>query len=248
MRLALRDGDNVILHTDGCAARYSKGQLQRGSGMREFLMSGLVALALCLAQAGVIFDNAASQSTVYNTSDTDAPYRIADDFSLSNPASAVAARFWGAYFPLTPPAPSDTFTLNFYADTGGKPGALVATRTPITLTRTPVLNLFVPDFRYDATFADVSLAGNTTYWLSIVDDATGTDGSKQWGWRVSIETGGHCWQSVDAGATWSNNFHNEMAFQLMDIPEPAGAVMLGIVPLVLTVKRRERQRPADRRR
>jgi hypothetical protein len=215
--------------------------------MREFLLSGLVALVLCLrAHGGVIFDNAASLSGLYNTSDTDAPFRIADDFSLSNPASAVAVRFWGAYFPPTLPAPSDSFTFNFYADAGGMPGGLVATRMPITLTRT-AMSPVIPDFRYDATFADVPLASDTTYWFSIVDDATGAAGSKQWGWRASVDTGGHCWQSVDTGATWSNNFNDEMAFQLMDIPEPTGAMMLGIVSLVLTVKRRERQRPADGR-
>lgn len=127
--------------------------------------------------------------------------------------------------------------------TYAQPGALVASGTFTT---------GVSETYYEATtttgrhvysyYADLSqaiwsgqpplLTAGTAYWLSIEADMSPTSDSVQWGWQESDFHAGSAAVQNFRGAGWvqiqNNMYDNDMAFQIVPIPEPAGLSALGI--------------------
>jgi hypothetical protein len=130
-------------------------------------------------------------------------------------ASVAAIRWWGGnYFAATGPA---TFTVRFYADFPNVPltvpfydqsVAAIPTATGlITAQSNPV-------FEYSANLPlPVALTGGTTYYLSIVENTSGTN----WSWAGSVP-GIIFYRNAD-NAPWIGYVNaNAFAYELLDAP------------------------------
>ncbi len=181
------------------------------------------------------------------------PQFIADNFGVVAPLDINTITFWGVYSDSigTPVPPiADAFTLYFYGDAGGKPGAVVASEA-FTATRvnTGIKDVFgggtimLDTYRYDATFAPVSLGGGS-YWLSVVNG--GGSNADYWIWATFSASGGFA-VSLNSPTTgpWTNSPLGDLAFQLgfSAVPEPSslGLTATGIGLLVATARRRLRR-------
>lgn len=152
-----------------------------------------------------------------------------DNFKLTGNGSVSGVSWVGGYF--NPPAhgPIAGFTISFWADNAGQPGALLqATTVPGTANETAsVPNINGLEFIYSATLSSPFLAtAGTPYWLSVEPDI---NFPPEWGWQAG--SGGDVKSYQDFFG--SRSLHSvDTAFTLVGslVPEPsqlaAGALLL----------------------
>jgi hypothetical protein len=159
-----------------------------------------------------------------------------DNFTLSGSYTISNVQWVGSYFNPSAQAPITGFTISFYADNAGIPGALLystgdvggnAGETSIGLD-----NAGNPAYVYGLGVS-FAAAGGTTYWLSIVPDL---GFPPQWGWETGTGGDGAAYQCF-FGACGS--VPNDLAFSL-STPEPGTVVFLatGLVALGVRVRNR----------
>lgn len=174
-------------------------------------------------------------------------FKHADDFTLTSDATVGSVRWWGlseGRF-LSDLGNFDAFTIEFYlADQTGSdpvPGGLIASTTlalgltdpTLTGRADPANGAF--EYVHDAELdAPVHLVAGQTYFLAI--SARSVNGRRD-GWKWSDADGSdrlsatYSWASGD----WSAFIDTDSAFELVAVPAPGTAVVLG---LLLTRRRR----------
>jgi hypothetical protein len=194
----------------------------------------MVSLLPSGAVAGVIFDQTIDLTAGAAASDFDFPSQQADDFQLQSGASTITdIHWWGLYaFNDTPTAPDD-FTIRFYDDDGGSPAIDPLHEFAVGdvgRVDTGVDRLGRDVYAYSADIAALTLAADTTYWLSIVN-ITVADTDDDWFW--SYEPGGNGYRRDGEDEAWSpTTSTRQLGFQLTNdavaVPEPASLTLFGV--------------------
>lgn len=198
--------------------------------------------AVCMASllpsgafAGVIFDQTIDLTGGAASSDFENSNQRADDFQLQAGASTITdVHWWGAYHRANTATEPDDFTIRFYTDAGGIPAIEPLFQFAVgdvgrVDTGVDVGNLDV--YAYSTDIAALTLAADTSYWLSIVND-TAADVDDNWFW--SSESGGNGRFRFSDGTAWSSLDlqMGHMGFQLTDdavaVPEPASLTLFGV--------------------
>ena len=151
-----------------------------------------------------------------------------DNFTLAGTTSITDVHWQGGYFNSGTQVPISQFTINFYADNAGQPGAQLSTQSIAgNANETFVGNeFFGPVFNYSLDLTTPFLAaGGTAYWLSIVATA---NFPPQWGWHTGTGGDGVSFQDFFANRTTNNT---DLAFSLTAnaVPEPSTFALFGIV-------------------
>jgi hypothetical protein len=144
-----------------------------------------------------------------------------------------------------------TFTITFYEDAGGQPGAVVPGGTfnvggaNQTATGQFIgVNDFITEYSYSATFAPLALVAGDTYWLSISNMIAAP--GPFWGMESAGGEDSH--QQFD-GTAWFE-FNDNLAYQLLGpngtppVPEPFASSLLAVAIGAVALRRYRRQ---DRR-
>jgi hypothetical protein len=182
-----------------------------------------------------------------------------DNFRLSSPSLINSVTWQGGYFGPATQVPITSFSVTFYSDAGGKPGAALGPTETIpfgsanqsnvhteTSSQGPVL---VAD--YSANLPTSQLANeNTNYWLSVAANIPGYGAGQptQWGWHIGQGGDGTSIQDFlgvppnQAGIVRPN----DLAFSLVGVanvvPEPtslAAWATIGLAGLVYSRHRRK---------
>lgn len=187
--------------------------------MRWIHLCGAACIASFLpsgAFATVIFDQTVDLTVVSGSisdfnSGNEGQQR-AEDFRLNAGASTITdVNWWGVYATDTPG--TDNFTIRIFADVSGAPEIDPLNEFAVgAVNRVDTGVDFV--FAYSVDIAPLTLAANTTYWLSIVNDTTVVD-IDDWGWATN-DFGifrGSSFRRED-GQAWSDALGLELGFQL----------------------------------
>jgi hypothetical protein len=108
---------------------------------------------------------------------------IADNFIASKSGNITSICFAGAYFPGNLVLAVDDFTVTYYADAAGLPGAVIA--GPMSLTvdsreMTGVVLFGVDEYGYQGSHGPVAVASGQTYWVEVVNNTAGNTDSWFW--------------------------------------------------------------------
>ena len=151
-----------------------------------------------------------------------------DNFTLGTATAVNQVQWVGGYFNPQSLGPISQWTVSFYANNGGQPGALlqafvIAGNGSETFLQNDVLG--DPNYLYTAAVS-FSAAAGTEYWLSVVPDL---GFPPQWGWGTSSMGDGISYQ--DYFGTRSSN-PTDLAFALFaqqqtTVPEPGSLMLLG---------------------
>lgn len=194
----------------------------------------------CAAAPTVLFDNGAGgASGIDSTQISDALYAgigvfSADDFVLSDPASAIIVQWTGTYEPLA--NSPDNVTISIYSDAGGLP----ANGNPLfeysigsnLLSADSGFDLLGRDvFNYEKQIGGLALDAGTTYWLHIRNDVDG------WAWGLELDAGNSAWHS--AANDWRSNNHRR-DFRILSVPEPSLLSFIGLAGCTAVLRRRRR--------
>jgi hypothetical protein len=154
---------------------------------------------------------------------------VYDNFTLGSTFAIDEVQWVGSYFNPNVQGVITGFTLTFWADAAGQPGAALATYSgPGNFGETFLGfdNVGDPTFLYDGLLGTpfVAAAG-TQYWMSLVPDL---GFPPQWGWETSVDGDLLSYQDF-FGARSSNPI--DLAFALNGtqaaVPEPGSLVLLG---------------------
>ncbi|MHC5115426.1 MAG: FG-GAP repeat domain-containing protein, partial [Planctomycetota bacterium] len=120
----------------------------------------------------------------------------AGNFRPNITGSISEVTFWGVYVDAVtgadcPPPAVDQFTFAYHADDagGGGPGSLVASVTPLSVTRVVTGNVVpssggpLTEYEYTLTHDPLPFVADTCYWLKIQSDTTG--GTCHWEWSAA---------------------------------------------------------------
>ena len=178
----------------------------------------------------------------FNQTATQGAQAIAGSFSLSSPSVVTRVNWWGLYaFGNTPPA-QDDFVVRFFADAGGPASLPFSESLNLNPGRTDTGANTAGDeiYAYSALLpASVSLAANTTYWLSIVN-YTPTDTDDEWFWQLATKTSGSLRVRYNDAYPWLLSGPGVLAFSFEGtvVPEPStGALLTGVGGLALLARR-----------
>jgi len=194
--------------------------------LKTFLI--LTLLMAPLASAATLYSNGVPDLVDGWFSDTDAGKVQLDTLSLSSPGTVRSVQWWGGYC-CAGGQSADTFTIQFYSDVAGVPGAVFQTYAVApTLVDTGNTVAGFEVFQYTADVPDTLLsAGN--YWISIFNDTT-ADPANNWFWATSAQTG-TSYEIDGGGAPILNGV--SLAFNLADtsspsVPEPSTLLLSGL--------------------
>jgi hypothetical protein len=212
--------------------------------------SVLQIVAVLLAYAGleimpasantVIYDQPPSYNGAYSsnndTSHEFVNYTAYDNFALNSTSDITSVEWIGMFYNPSTHGTITGFTLNFYADNAGIPGALlfstgdVAGNAGETFLQTDEFGQ--PTYLYSLATSFVASA-DVQYWLSIVPDLSLLP---QWGWEDGTGGNGAAYQCVAGNC---GSIPSDLAFALytgapVPTPEPA-SVFLSVAALVVAL-------------
>ena len=215
------------------------------------LLGVLVVAGASPVHAGQLFKQPTATPSVAYSSQTDTSgiygdfATVYDNFTLGVGATMTDVSWVGSYFAGSSSGISG-FTIAFYADDAGQPGAVLMTENiagnadETSIGDDPAVHL---TFSYSATLSTTFIAAaGTQYWLSIVPDLRFPS---QWGWESGIGGDGLSYQDFLGDRT---SLAVDFAFSLdgaylSTVPEPGTltsactAVLMG---LGYTLRRRRR--------
>ena len=180
---------------------------------------------------GVVLSQAPNQvNGLFSDSDCDlcpgGQQSLADNFVLTATTTVGELMVWGGYFPSDTPS-ADTFTVIFHQDSGGLPGAVIASEsgTPSRMV-TGVVLFGVAEYEYVYTLGSPVTLDAGTYFVEVFNDTSGNSDSFFW------ETGnldpvngiaGQAFAFENPGSSWSYDASEDMAIVLFE----AGQVPTG---------------------
>ncbi len=192
------------------------------------------------SQAALVYNGGASTSSGGYYADQGYGYTETGAHFMLNSASAVnSIKWWGAYDGNQ--NQTDNFFLRFYAG-GATPGALLYSFNLGASNKTATGNVMLGwwnEYSYQSTFSAINLAANTSYFISLSNQNTGTD---NWFWANS---NGPSNNGASNGGSWINTGAS-MAFELINdgptqaVSAPATLGLLGLSLLALGLRRRQR--------
>jgi len=147
---------------------------------------------------------------------------VYDNFTLGSTANVTEVLWTGEYFNPASQGVITGWTINFYADNAGQPGALASTTFVSGTGGESFLN-GNPEFTYDISGLNFVATGGTQYWLSVVPDL---GFPPQWGWATGTGGDGVSYQDFFGSRS---SLGSDMAFELRGaaVPEPASLTLLG---------------------
>jgi len=155
------------------------------------VFSAFVLLGAFGASAGVLYSQPANNPGTYYASQNDTTLGgygnfaiVYDDFTLAGASTVTTVDWTGGYYGGGGTPDITGFTVDFFSDNAGQPGALLVSDSVVGNAGQTLLG--DGDFSYSAG-APFSAAGGTKYWLSIVPDMAFPP---QWGWESSSPSGG----------------------------------------------------------
>lgn len=222
--------------------------LDKSTSLPRWLARSTVALVLGLtlasvASASVVFLQAPAAGNDAFPSTSAA--QSADDFALSADALVSGVVWWGAYSAAPATLPLDEFRVRFSADDGsGRPTIIpmaefthVPTRTPTSLT--DISGAAVYHYELGVPSA-LTLAGGSTFYLSVVNDFDVGDPNANWYWLLSDATGDNFYRAA-SGDPWDKDTSGNFSFAITadggtPIPLPGTLLLLlsGLAGLSLT--------------
>lgn len=147
-----------------------------------------------------------------------------DDFTLGATNKITFVEWIGSYFNPQNQGTITGFTVNFYANNAGTPGALLYSTGDVTGNANETFlqndNNGDPTYSYRLNVS-FTATGGTEYWLSVVPDL---GFPPQWGWETGTGGDGVAYQCYfgTCGST-----PNDLAFSLYTtVPEPSSVLLL----------------------
>ncbi len=184
------------------------------------------------------------------TSDFDGPNQAAIGFQLGSNATVTKISWLGLYSGssgvLFSGFPTDNFTIRLFENDSGFTRPVVSpsllNANMVTVDRTNVGHPFSQEYSYELT-SGVDLLAGTTYWLSLVNDTTGSDSDWTWnhnsGGSPIIGSG----RRTSDGDTWAAH-DRDLQFQLEGtvsaVPVPAAVWLMGSGLISLLTLRRKK--------
>lgn len=160
-------------------------------------------------------------------------------FMLDSAAAVNSINWWGAYDGNQ--NQTDNFFLRFYAG-GATPGALLYSFNLGTGNKTATGNTMFGvynEYSYQSAFSAINLAANTSYFISLSNQNTGTD---TWFWANSNgpSNNGFSYRGYweNTGASLAFELSNDTATQAVSAPATLG--LFGLSLLALGLRRRPR--------
>lgn len=233
--------------------------MKKCHAMLDFLREGspclprLVARSTVALVLGLSLVNGASAGAIFVQSPVDSndafpsssAAQSADDFLLSANALVSGVVWWGAYSAAPATLPLDEFRVGFSADDGtGRPAinplaefTQAPTRTTTSLTDISGAAVY----RYELGLPGaLSLAGGSTFYLSVVNEFDIVDPNANWYWLLSDATGDNFYRAA-SGDPWDMDMSGNFSFAInadggTPVPLPATLLLLlsGLAGLSLT--------------
>ena len=192
-----------------------------------------------VANAEIVFDTNVTPNTAYFSDAGRSGQRIYDDFVLdpSLPTAVNIAAWSGVYATRT--VVPDDFTVEFWDNSGTRPGNLLTSMNVGSVSRVQngTLNIGASQwdiYDYQVSFNPINFNPNQTYWISIRNNT-----SQGWAWVTDRNRGQIAFRTSPNGFLF--NTTSTMKFRLESTPEPGSSLMF-LIGIAFSMKRRRRIR------